>query len=99
MLRFKTIELSSEYNHGYDPGAIPGIKCKVTFQVGDKSYDTIDVKLLPDAVQRVVAAAVQEALNMMTCDLNAIDVDGKAGIPKEPENEAIAEIATPEPIL
>lgn len=91
MLTLKKIEMGPAYHHGYANGATPGMACSVDFQVGEKSYDTITVKLPRDAVARIAAAIVAEATALLVCE-GPVDIDGAPGVEPGPETEAAAEI-------
>lgn len=84
MLTFKAIELKPFYP-GYGRGATPGYKCSVTLQHGDRSFDTIEVELSPDAVRDVIACAVAKAMESFKIDLETLDVSGSAGDPQPDE--------------
>ncbi len=88
MLKFKSIELGSDYRHGYDPGCKTGLGCKVTFQHGEQSYETMELKLSSEAVERVVKLAVAEAVAMLEVDLTTIDVEGAPGKPEPKTDDA-----------
>lgn len=87
MLTLKRIEMGPEYKHGYERGAVPGIQCSVEFQVGEKSYDNITLKLPDNVVERIAEFIVAEAVQLLVCE-HSIDVSGAPGADPEPGDAA-----------
>ena len=59
MLSVRDIALATErYGDGYE--------CTVTFQVGDASYNTVKVKLQPEATREIMDLVIQRATETMT---------------------------------
>lgn len=92
-LQIKDAELGQHYPFGYARGAKPGYQCKVTLQVGEKSYENFSLKLSDEATKSVLALIVAEAMKQITLDPDAIDVVGAPGEPAS--EEAPGECAAP----
>jgi 2',3'-cyclic-nucleotide 2'-phosphodiesterase (5'-nucleotidase family) len=86
MFKFQSIEMGADYLHGYDEGVKPGVKCVVTMQTGERSYEKTEFKLPPEAVKRVVQAAMREVEALIAINHDDIDVDGAAGVKLAPRN-------------
>lgn len=84
MLKVMNITLAPEkYGEAYE--------CVVGFQVGDASYNTVKIKLPPEATREIVDAAVAKAAAMMTVTDNNLLIAG------EPRAIPLVEEAAPPP--
>lgn len=89
-MKIKDVKLGHEYRSGYGEGAVPGYGCTVEVQTGAMSYERATVSLPPEAVGRIMVLIATETQAMFAIDLDAIDVVGKAGVPREPTEEVAA---------
>ncbi|NIJ18459.1 hypothetical protein FHS95_000128 [Sphingomonas naasensis] len=70
MLKVRQIDLGTErYGDGYE--------CTVTFQVGDHVYNTVKVKLIPEATREIVDNIVEHAVEMLKITTDSVPVAGE----------------------
>ena len=81
-MKIQDAKLAQEYRHGYGEGAVPGYGCTVEVQTGERYYEKTTIALPPPAVDRIMKAIAAEVQAMFVIDLDAIDVIGKAGVPR-----------------
>ena len=84
-MKIKSIELGSDYRHGYGDGARPGMKCEVEVQTGDLSYQSVKLRLSDEALRRVVDLIVAETAASFVLDAGEVDLVGAPGIPRSPD--------------
>jgi hypothetical protein len=98
-MKLREIKLDTRYP-GYGEGAVPGIGCEVTLQVGDRYTATVTIALTDDQTAEVVAKAVELALTHLTFDPASIDVKGNPGKPRPPAEPAsdVKALADMEPL-
>jgi hypothetical protein len=91
-MKLREIKMGSHYT-GYGEGAVPGIKCEVELQVGERYSSTVTIVLTPEQTQEIVAKAVELAVSHLAFDPSSIDVIGKPGKPRTAPEFASQEAA------
>lgn len=80
-MKLREIKMGAHYS-GYGEGAVPGIKCEIELQVGERHTSSTTITLTPEQTAEVVAKAVELALTQLAFDPASIDVIGKPGTPR-----------------
>ncbi len=100
-MKLREIKLEPHYV-GYGEGAVPGIRCKVTLQVGERYHSAVTIALTDEQTAEVIAKAVELALTQLTFDPSTIDVKGTPGTPRprgEPVDADVVDPSLVEPVL
>lgn len=80
-MKLREIKMGQHFS-GYGEGAVPGIKCEVELQVGERYSSSVTITLTPEQTAEIVAKAVELAMTHLAFDPASIDVVGKPGTPR-----------------
>lgn len=88
-MKLNGIEIGPDYPN-FKKGAVPGIKCVVDLQVGERYGQKVEITLTPDETRAVVELAVEKAMSHLMLDKASIVIVGTPGEDEEPAAAGVA---------